>query len=79
MKKLLLRGWGAWKQIAHAIGRFQTRVLLTVFYFLILGGAWILMRLFGRDPLNRRSKNISSYWGDAQLPDGKIESARHQF
>jgi len=33
---MLKRGWQAWKRIAHKIGNLQARVLLTVFYGVIV-------------------------------------------
>jgi hypothetical protein len=33
---MLRRLWHHWKVIAHRIGNFQSRVLLNVFYLLIL-------------------------------------------
>jgi hypothetical protein len=32
----LKRMWHAWKRIAHKIGNFQARVLLTVFYAVLV-------------------------------------------
>ena len=44
--------WEWWKPIAHAIGRFQTKVILTVLYFLLLGP---LSPVFAvKDPLGLR-------------------------
>ena len=33
---MLKRAWQAWKELAHKIGNFQARVLLTIFYVLLL-------------------------------------------
>jgi hypothetical protein len=32
---MLKRAWQAWKELAHKIGNFQARVLLTIFYVLL--------------------------------------------
>ena len=32
---MLKRVWQAWKELAHKIGDFQARVLLTIFYVLL--------------------------------------------
>lgn len=47
---MLRRAWEGWKRIAHRIGQFQARVLLTVFYFVILAPFAVALRLFA-DPL----------------------------
>jgi hypothetical protein len=33
----LVAVWEWWKPIAHAIGAFQTKVILTILYFILLG------------------------------------------
>lgn len=33
---MLKRGWRAWKAIARKIGNFQARVLLTLFYVIVV-------------------------------------------
>jgi hypothetical protein len=47
---MLKRAWQAWKRIAHAIGNFQARVLLTIFYAVIVFPFGVFARFFS-DPL----------------------------
>ena len=57
MKKLFKNIWARWKKVAHVIGRFQTRVLTTIFYFVVISPVGLVMRAFGWDPLEvHRSK-----------------------
>lgn len=56
---MLKKAWQSWKRIAHAIGTFQARVLLTIFYALIVAPFGIVMRLFF-DPL--RIKRRPQQW-----------------
>lgn len=37
MNRILDKIWQGWKKIAHAIGKVNTRILLTLFYFIIIG------------------------------------------
>jgi hypothetical protein len=37
--------WEWWKPIAHTIGVFQTKVILTVLYFVLLGPFWPMFRI----------------------------------
>lgn len=68
-----------WMQMAHALGWLNTRVLLGLVYFLVMTPIGIVMRLMGRDPLDRRLKDRPSYWvGRKQPPDLK-ESMEHRF
>ncbi len=55
--------YGIFKKVAHAIGWFNTRVMLLAIYFLILTPIAVLMRMFGKDFLDKRiDKNADSYW-----------------
>jgi hypothetical protein len=45
--------WARWKKVARKIADFQGRVLLSVFYFLILGPIAILVNL-RKDVLSQR-------------------------
>lgn len=59
--KTLQRIWQAWKHIAHKIGNFQARVILTVFYAVLMFPFGMAARLFS-DPL--RIKSRPSQWLD---------------
>lgn len=48
----LVRLWEWWKPIAHRIGEFQSRVLLTVLYFVLLGP--FVPVFLAKDPLGLR-------------------------
>jgi hypothetical protein len=47
----LARGWG---HVGHALGWFNSRVLLTLLFVIILWPIGVVSRLFGSDPLGRR-------------------------
>jgi hypothetical protein len=61
MWKALKRLWEGWKKIAHKIGNFQARVLLTVFYAVLVLPFGLAARLFS-DPL--RIKKRPTEWQD---------------
>lgn len=56
---MLKRIWQSWKRAAHAIGTFQARVLLTVFYATVVLPFGLFVRLFS-DPL--RIKRRPTQW-----------------
>jgi len=58
---MLKRVWQAWKRIAHAIGNFQARVLLTIFYAVLVFPFGMWSRFFS-DPL--RIKTRPTRWLD---------------
>lgn len=71
------RAWERWKVIARIIGEFQSRLLLSVFYFLILGPVAVVRWIFA-DPLHLRSGSLAG-WIEASDTSGKsIEDARRQ-
>ena len=55
----------AWMTMALALGYVMTRVLLTIFFFLILTPVGLFFRLIGRDALHRKlDREAESYWID---------------
>lgn len=54
--------WKAWKSFAHALGKAQTMVLLTLFYFIVLGPTAFFFRLFGKSALPYRGTNPETFW-----------------
>jgi hypothetical protein len=69
------RAWKAWTKIARSIGNFQARVLLTIFYVLLMLPFGIAVRLFG-DPL--RTKHLPHQWLDHPNETCDFEWARKQ-
>lgn len=61
-----------WGRIGHALGWFNSRVLLTVMFVLILWPIGLCMRLFGNDPLERRRQG--SMW--TPYP-GRLRDPKH--
>jgi hypothetical protein len=55
MLRILRRLWAGWKRVAHAIGDFQARVLLTLIYAVLVLPFGLLVRLFS-DPLNIKKR-----------------------
>jgi hypothetical protein len=72
------RLWEHWKVIAHKIGTFQSRVLLNIFYFVILAPFGLGVKLFA-DPLRMRQQNYSHWLEKESQPAPAWERARRQF
>jgi len=61
--KLLRPLYFVWMTLAVLLGFVMTRVILSVFFFLVLTPVGLIMRLFGHDPLQRRiDRQAASYW-----------------
>lgn len=79
MKNFFKMVWDRWKRVARVIGRFNTRVLLTLFYFLIVGPTFIGLKLAGRDPLKLRMARGARYWEEYEAASSEVDQARRQF
>jgi uncharacterized membrane protein len=73
MMALLRAAWERWKRIARIIGEFQSRVLLTVFYFVLLMPFALVAR--AKDPLALRQRHG---WSPCQGRAGDLAAARRQ-
>jgi len=52
-----------WTLLAHALGWVNTRILLALVFFVVLAPVALVMRLFGKDPLERRrDRRRPTYW-----------------
>jgi hypothetical protein len=72
---MLKRAWAGWKKIAHKIGNFQARVLLTIFYGVLVLPFGLAARLFS-DPL--RIKKYPTAWLDHPKEAYDLDWARKQ-
>jgi Saxitoxin biosynthesis operon protein SxtJ len=52
----------AWMLLAEGLSFVMTRVILGIVFFLIVTPIGVIKRIFGWDPLNRRSASRGSYW-----------------
>jgi len=79
MKKFFLMIWRGWKAFAHVLGIVNTRILLTVTYFVIIAIGSLFTFLGRKDPLDRRWYPEKTYWRERQAEDIDLESCRRQF
>ena len=52
----------AWMRFAVVLGHVNSRVLLTLVYYLLVTPYGVVSRLVRRDPLRRRGRAEESYW-----------------
>ena len=55
------RIWNGWKKIARKIGDFNARLILTVFYILLLSPFALMLKIF-TDPLNIKKGTDKRGW-----------------
>lgn len=65
----------AWMKLAAALGYVNSRVLLTLMYFLAVTPYGFVSRVLGRNPLRRRGPKEQSYW----IARGTTKQSREQF
>lgn len=62
-----------WMQFGHALGWFNTRVLLGIVYYGVLSPMALVMRFLGKDPLRRSFSPAASTYREPRTP----RSPRH--
>ena len=59
--RLLYYPYKGWMAIGLTLGRFNSRIILSLVYIIVLLPIAFVMRLIGYDPLRRRQKGAKSY------------------
>jgi hypothetical protein len=72
------RLWGRWKAIAHALGNFQARLLLSLLYFVLIPPFALIVRGL-MDPLQFRRHPRESFWLPSPAKGQGLTDARRQF
>lgn len=72
---MLKRVWQTWKHAAHAVGTFQARVLLTIFYAVLVFPFGVFARLFS-DSL--RIKDRPQQWINRPSETHDLQWAKRQ-
>src|SRR3990172_6471462 len=77
-KSILHKSWEWWKRVARKIGDFQPRIILTIFYFIVLGPFALAVRL-GSDPLTIKTSTPRGWYPKTEGKGTPIEQATNQF
>lgn len=79
MKRFFKAIWAGWKKFAHKLGVFNTFVILTIMYFIVISIASIVIRLFKPDLLDKKWKTDEPLWKPRPPSNPALEEARRQF
>jgi hypothetical protein len=71
--------WRGWKKFAHILGIINTRILLTVTYFVLLAIAAIVRAITRADLLDRKMDRKPSYYHAREPFKDTLETVRRQF
>ncbi len=66
-----------WLKIAHAIGWFNTQLLLSIVFILVFIPTGLIMRLFRKDPMKRKILAKGTYWESYEL-EGLKDKNRYE-
>ena len=71
---LILGGWAlalpnslspvyqAWMAVGHVLGWINSRIILSIMFYVLILPVGLILRLFGKDPMHRKfDKNASTY------------------
>jgi len=75
MWRMLKKLWEGWKRVAHVIGDFQARVLLTVIYAVLVLPFGLCVRFFS-DSLGLKKRTVQ--WHDHPKQPSDLDWAREQ-
>lgn len=78
MKRFFSKLWEGWKELAQYFADFQSRWLLTTFYFTILLPFGFIASLF-MDALHTRRAPQGSAWVQREPHPADLESAKRLF
>lgn len=80
MRTVLNKLWSGIKAFSRKLAYVQAIVILTLFYYIVIGLFSIILRLFGKDLLNKKWKDKkTSYWIQKEKVEINLENARRQF
>ncbi len=78
LREIVARALARWKAIAHVIGNFQARVLLSVFYFVVVPPFALVVKVF-KDPLGLRPPRTDSFWIERAAPEAGDRAGGRQY
>jgi hypothetical protein len=78
IKDSLRRSWELWKRVGRKIGDFQSRLILSLFYFVILFPFALVVRLKA-DPLGIKKGAARGWHQRAEDGSQPLDKASRQF
>jgi hypothetical protein len=70
--------WERWKAFGHKVGNFQARLILTIFYFIIISPFALVVK-YGARPLRLKMLNASNWLSNQGHGEDIMTGARRQF
>ncbi len=68
-----------WMAFARGLAFVNTRILLTLFFVIVIGPIALVLKLLGKDFLERKIGRSASYWKVREPAEHSLEQAMRQF
>lgn len=70
--------WSRWKVLAQKIGTFQSKILFSLFYFLVMPPFAVIVKLFS-DPLGLKKSSSAKWHPKEARQNDFLKESRRQF
>ena len=70
--------WQSWNEFSKRMGSFQSRILLSLFFFVFVSPFAIAVKMFS-DPLHLKYRRLTSWWIPKKEIKNELEEFRRQF
>lgn len=77
-KNLIKVLWQSWKNFSNRIGSFQSRIILSLFFFIFVSPFALAVKIFS-DPLKIKHQSSKSHWLPKKEIKIDLEQYRRQF
>lgn len=71
--------WTFWKAYTHRASGYQSAILLTLIYYLVLGPSAIVARLTGKELLRLSVGQVRTYWVERPPMEKTLAALERQF
>jgi hypothetical protein len=68
-----------WYELGILLGKIISPIVLGLIFFVLITPVSLITRLFGRDELKIKKRNVESYWMERSPPGPPSESFKNQY
>ena len=68
-----------WMKFSLLLARFVSPIVLGVLFYLLISPLALVLRLFGRDNLRLKTKEVSTNWQSRQIKGYSLDSFKNQY
>ena len=77
-RNLVKKLWQSWADFSRRMGNFQTRIVLSLFFFIVVSPFALAVKSFS-DPLRLKYRNNDSHWLLKTETEADLEQFKRQF